>query len=75
MNIGEERVWKDLKDDGIADFQAEKMGLSFCENCEDYTEDNVRDLSKGCTGDPDTWEAPDPVGYCVECGGEKSECN
>ena len=71
MNTGEKSVWESLIENGSASFQAGKMGLSFCENCEDYTEDNVRDLSKGCTGDPDTWEAPNPVGYCVQCAKEK----
>jgi len=71
MNLGEERVWQDLVDDGIVEFQANKMGLSWCENCEDYTNDNVKDLSRGCVGLPDYWIPPEIVGYCVECGGEK----
>tara|TARA_R110000823_G_scaffold268964_1_gene388784 strand:+ start:289 stop:504 length:216 start_codon:yes stop_codon:yes gene_type:complete len=71
MNTGERSVWESLIENGSASFQAGKMGLSFCENCEDYTEDNVRDDSKGFTGDIDTWECPNPVGYCIPCGEEK----
>ena len=48
-----------------------KLELTWCDRCEDYTEDNVQDESKGCTGHPDSWEAPDIVGYCVDCGIEK----
>tara|TARA_R110000796_G_scaffold44957_3_gene109203 strand:- start:4019 stop:4234 length:216 start_codon:yes stop_codon:yes gene_type:complete len=71
MNAGQKRVWQELVNHGAADFQAGKIGLSWCENCSDFTEDNVKDLSRGCVGHPDGWEAPDIVGYCVECELEK----
>jgi coenzyme F420-reducing hydrogenase beta subunit len=48
----------------------EHLELSYCDHCEDYQPTEVKDLSRGCVGHPDDWEAPNIIGYCSECGRE-----
>lgn len=71
MTDNMQKIFQSLEEDGIIAERAEKLKMSWCDTCDDYTEDNLHDYSKGCTGHPDTWEAPDVICYCDDCGDEK----
>ena len=70
MTPNKQKIFEYLEDSEAFDNALEELKLSWCDHCEDYTSFRLHDYSKGCNGHPDTWEVPDVVAYCHECGME-----
>ena len=68
MNRGQNRVWQELVDDGLADKIAGNLGLTWCDHCEDYTEAGSKVVTgtRGPYGE--TVEPDDQLEFCTDCG-------
>lgn len=68
MTTNKELIFEQLVFTDEFDKALDQLGMSWCDTCKDYVTIDFKDHSKGCTGHPDTWEAPNIVAYCDECG-------